>query len=113
MVIDPHLKIIVDTMKSTVSLVLDSMHQEFSGNLAPNQASMFMRELCDHLKVFRTHVFRIAPLAESLEALPNFINFVLEQFLVHISLIRPLNTSTKHRFGNDLSMLCKSLHVSF
>lgn len=98
-------------MKATVSLVLESMHQEFKSDLAPNQSSMFMRELCDHLKVFRTHVSQIAPLAESLEALPNFINFVIEQFLLHISLIRPLNSSTRHRFVNDLSTLCKSLRV--
>jgi hypothetical protein len=98
-------------MKVTISLVLDSMHDEFKGDLAPNQSSMFMREVGDHLKVFRTHVSQIAPLAESLEALPNFINFVVEQFLLHISLIRPLSTSTTHRFNNDLSVLCKSLQV--
>jgi hypothetical protein len=58
-VIEPHLKVIVDTMKATVSLVLESMHAEFTGELISNQGSMFTRELCDHLKVFRTHVSQV------------------------------------------------------
>src|SRR5687768_6365324 len=79
-VIDPNLQTIVQTMKATVSLVLASMHDEnLHGSLGGASASLYMKELCDHLKVFRTHVNQIQPLADSLEELPNFLNFIIEQ----------------------------------
>ncbi|KAI6241359.1 hypothetical protein M3Y99_00362800 [Aphelenchoides fujianensis] len=110
-VIEPHLSLIVNEMKATVNVVLDSMHEELHATKNEGQVSLYMRELCDHIRVFRKHVVQIEPLAESLEALPNFINFVIEQFLLHISLVRPLSAPTIKRFVNDLGYLCKSLQT--
>lgn len=51
---------------------------------------------------------QIQPLVESLEALPNFLNFVIEQFLLHVSLIRPLmEESSVERICKDLEYLCR------
>ncbi|KAI6203216.1 hypothetical protein M3Y94_00531000 [Aphelenchoides besseyi] len=110
-VIEPHLKVIVDQMKATITVVLDSMHEEVHDSKNQGQVSLFMRELCDHIRVFRKHVAQIEPLAESLEALPNFINFVIEQFLLNCSLCRPITEATTRRFVNDLNFLCKSLQA--
>ncbi|KAI1711120.1 conserved oligomeric Golgi complex subunit 5 [Ditylenchus destructor] len=109
-IIEPSINALLDTMKSTVSLVLASMHDEKMQTRLGSSASssFYMKELCDHLKVFRAHVSQIQPLVESLEALPNFLNFVIEQFLLHVSLIRPLmEESSVERICKDLEYLCR------
>uniref|UniRef100_A0A914BUW8 Conserved oligomeric Golgi complex subunit 5 n=1 Tax=Acrobeloides nanus TaxID=290746 RepID=A0A914BUW8_9BILA len=108
-VIDPNVQTIVQTMKATVSLVLASMHDEnLHSSMGGTSASLYMKELCDHLKVFRTHANQIQPLADSLEELPNFLNFVIEQFLLHISLVRPITEKCIERFSKDLEFLARN-----
>lgn len=95
-------------MKNTLSLVFASMHDEdLYSALGSSSSSLYMKELCDHLKVFRTHVAQLQPLSESLEALPNFINFVIEQYLLHISLVRPVTQESNSRFIKDLEYLVR------
>lgn len=111
--IEPQLKLVVDTMKSVVTSVLESMHEEdLQRELGPAPCSLYMGELGDHLKVFRTHINHVEPLAESLEALPSFVNFVIEQFFLNITLIRPFSELARARFVKDFLYLCKSLNVS-
>lgn len=65
-------------------------------------------ELCEHLKVFRGHAALIQPLFESVDVLPNFLNSIVEQFLLHITLVRPLKTDESvERFTKDLEYLCR------
>ncbi|KAH7695617.1 COG5 protein, partial [Aphelenchoides avenae] len=107
-VIEPNVSTIVETMKNTLSLVFASMHDEdLYSALGSSSSSLYMKELCDHLKVFRTHVAQLQPLSESLEALPNFINFVIEQYLLHISLVRPVTQESNSRFIKDLEYLVR------
>jgi hypothetical protein len=83
-----------------------SMHDEdMRSSLGSSSASLYMKELCDHLKVFRTHVSHILPISESLEALPNFINFIIEQYLLHTSLVRPVSDESNVRFVKDFEYL--------
>jgi len=115
-IIEPSMCLLLDTIKSTVSLVLASMHSEnmLTKLNEGTSASHYIKELCDHLKVFKTHVLQIQPLVESVEALPNFLNFVVEQFLLHISMVRPLKSEGNvDRFVKDLDFLCRiGLQVS-
>ncbi|CAD5209391.1 unnamed protein product [Bursaphelenchus xylophilus] len=108
--IDPQLRLIVDTMKETIILVLDSMHEEdLNRELQQSPCSLYMGELCDHLKVFRTHINHIEPLAESLETLPNFINFIIEQFLLNSTLTTTFAPLVRTRLVKDFGALCKML----
>uniref|UniRef100_A0A914GS03 Conserved oligomeric Golgi complex subunit 5 n=1 Tax=Globodera rostochiensis TaxID=31243 RepID=A0A914GS03_GLORO len=101
---------ILERMRSTVSLVLASMHDEnLLVALAPGATSSeYVKELCGHLKVFRQHCAQVKPLADSVEALPAFLNFCVEQFLLHISLIRPIGEESFDRFVRDLEYLCRN-----
>ncbi|CAD5206521.1 unnamed protein product [Bursaphelenchus okinawaensis] len=108
--IDPQLKLMVDTMKDTIVLVLDSMHEEeLDRELVQSPCSLYMGELCDHLKVFRTHINSIEPLAESLETLPNFINYIIEQFLLNCTLSAKFTKTVQGRLLKDFDYLCRIL----
>ncbi|KAL3115817.1 hypothetical protein niasHT_007117 [Heterodera trifolii] len=101
---------ILERMRTTVSLVLDSMHDEnLAVALAPGATSSeYVKELCGHLKVFRQHCAQVKPLADSVEAMPGFLNFCVEQFLLHISLFRPIGEPSIDRFVRDLDYLCRN-----
>lgn len=50
----------------------------------------------------------------SMEELPSFLNGCIEQFLLNISLIRPLNGNSINRYVKDFDYLCKNgLQVKF
>lgn len=91
------------------------MHEEDLQKELPQQApcSLYMGEVCDHLKVFKVHINQIDPFAESLETLPNFINFIIEQFILNATLVKPFNDSIRTRFVKDFGSLCKALQVSY
>uniref|UniRef100_A0A1I8C0C0 Conserved oligomeric Golgi complex subunit 5 n=1 Tax=Meloidogyne hapla TaxID=6305 RepID=A0A1I8C0C0_MELHA len=106
----PALETIVDAMRGLVSLVLASMHEEDISNALPSSASSsdYIKELCGHLRVFRQHCIQLKPLNESFDVLPSFINFCIEQYLLHISLIRPQKEVVIKRFIKDFDYLCKN-----
>jgi len=56
------------------------------------------------LKVFRIHFTQI--LAIEAEAMSSFLNFVVEQFLLHVSLIRQINIK---RITIDFDAICNEL----
>lgn len=102
-------------MKSTINLVLESMHstEDLHSPLVGNaSSSLYMKELCDHLKVFRTHIQQIHTILEyQSEKLPNFLDYILSHFLQHISLIRPLIIN---RCAKDFDYLSRvGIAVSF
>uniref|UniRef100_A0A183CTJ7 Conserved oligomeric Golgi complex subunit 8 n=1 Tax=Globodera pallida TaxID=36090 RepID=A0A183CTJ7_GLOPA len=100
---------ILERMRGTVSLVLASMHDEnLLAALAPGATSSeYVKELCGHLK-WAPFPDLVKPLADSVEALPAFLNFCVEQFLLHISLIRPIGEESFDRFVRDLEYLCRN-----
>lgn len=53
-IIDSNINTLLNRMKSTVSIVLNSMHEEnmTSELLSTNSSSFYMKELCNHLKVY-------------------------------------------------------------
>nr|CAD2135213.1 unnamed protein product [Meloidogyne enterolobii] len=103
----PALETIVDAMRGLVSLVLASMHEEDMSNASAN-SSDYIKELCGHLRIFRQHCIQLKPLNESFDVLPSFINFCIEQYLLHISLIRPQKEVILKRFVKDFDYLCKN-----
>lgn len=49
--------------------------------------------------------------ADCIELHSAFLNFVLEQFLLHITIVRPMNAAAINRYCRDLDYICKELKV--
>jgi uncharacterized protein YunC (DUF1805 family) len=91
-------------IKTTICAVLASMLKEDINNLQPG-SSPYMIELGDHLAAFSRHFRCLQMLNSSVEETHNFVTYVFEQFLLHISLVRPINAATAARHANDLRFL--------
>lgn len=94
----------MSSIKTTICMVLASMLKEDIINLQPG-ISPYMSELGDHLAAFSRHFRSLQMLNSSVEETHNFVTFVFEQFLLHISLVRPINSTTAARHANDLRSL--------
>uniref|UniRef100_A0AC35TQR7 Conserved oligomeric Golgi complex subunit 5 n=1 Tax=Rhabditophanes sp. KR3021 TaxID=114890 RepID=A0AC35TQR7_9BILA len=106
--VDGSLSAISSNIKDLLTLVICSMHEEnMTKPLKGSSCSGYIRELRDHLKVFKTHVDHMKSLVETNTILSNFIDFIIQKLLVHFSLIRPSSKSLHERISMDLISLCE------
>uniref|UniRef100_A0A0N5BA39 Conserved oligomeric Golgi complex subunit 5 n=1 Tax=Strongyloides papillosus TaxID=174720 RepID=A0A0N5BA39_STREA len=105
--VDQSLAAISLNIKELLSLVIASMHEEDMNKLLKNSScSGYIREMRDHLKVFKTHVSELKELVENNTILSKFIDYVIENMLLNFTLIKPIKNSTYQRFAADLTSLC-------
>uniref|UniRef100_A0A0N4ZN11 Conserved oligomeric Golgi complex subunit 5 n=1 Tax=Parastrongyloides trichosuri TaxID=131310 RepID=A0A0N4ZN11_PARTI len=105
--VDQSLAAISLNIKELLSLVIASMHQEdMKKGLKNSSCSGYVREMRDHLKVFKTHVSELKELVENNTILSKFIDYVIENMLINFTLIKPITAASYQRFSNDLTSLC-------
>ena len=94
----------MEAIKKTICAVLASMLREDMKNYKAG-TTPYMLELGDHLAAFSRHFRSLQMLHASVEETHDFVTYVFEQFLLHISLIRPITKATAARHANDLRFL--------
>lgn len=105
--VDQSLASISLNIKDLLSLVIASMHEEdMNKSLKNSSCSGYVREMRDHLKVFKTHVSELKELVENNTILSKFIDYVIENMLLNFTLIKPIKNTTYQRFASDLTSLC-------
>uniref|UniRef100_A0A7E4W7U5 Conserved oligomeric Golgi complex subunit 5 n=1 Tax=Panagrellus redivivus TaxID=6233 RepID=A0A7E4W7U5_PANRE len=104
--LDLHKSGCLKSISVLVRMVLESMYQEdFSKSAPKSAASPYMAELCDHLSSFSNHFHCLHMLCTPVEEIHDFATFVVEQFLLHISLVKPFNQNAAQQFAVDLRFL--------
>ncbi|KAE9550747.1 hypothetical protein FO519_006048 [Halicephalobus sp. NKZ332] len=102
---------IMVSIHETVRLVLGAMFEEHEQNkkLKEDAVSPYMIELCNHLMTFGIHYDQIMCLSAPVRPGVCFGNYVVDAFLLHISLLRPLDAVTARRCSVDMRQLLNTL----
>lgn len=92
---------IIEIARSSVLTILNSMHSE-----KLNDPSPYVKELCDYLRVFQNHTAMFL-LPSNTQPVAAFLDYVLETFLLHASLLRPLNSEKLKCLTSDLKYIAQ------
>lgn len=93
---------IFNIARSSVFAILLSMHNEKLGMPSP-----YVKELCSYLTVFRYHLSLFLT-NDNNDELRNFLNYVIELFLVNSSLLRPVTVNDLNFLSNDLQYITEN-----
>uniref|UniRef100_A0AC34PWL9 Conserved oligomeric Golgi complex subunit 5 n=1 Tax=Panagrolaimus sp. JU765 TaxID=591449 RepID=A0AC34PWL9_9BILA len=102
---------ILKSIYDTVQLVLGAMFEEHENNckLKDDVVSPYMLELCGHLTTFGIHFDQLVCFSSQMLPGMYFVNYIFDSFLLHISLLRPINQATAKRCSIDAKYLLNTL----
>ncbi|TKR59993.1 hypothetical protein L596_029591 [Steinernema carpocapsae] len=112
LLIDGNVKTIVGSVEETANVVLDSMHTD-EAIPKGRHVSPYVKELCEHLRNARSHFVPIHAILAKNQRMAIFVQHVLEQFLLHTTLRRPMTEQLEHAIAKDLEYLCENALLTF
>uniref|UniRef100_A0A1I7ZEV8 Conserved oligomeric Golgi complex subunit 5 n=1 Tax=Steinernema glaseri TaxID=37863 RepID=A0A1I7ZEV8_9BILA len=110
--IDATVKTIVTSVEETASVVLHSMHTD-EERPKERGVSAYVKELCEHLRVARSHFTPIHAVLAKNNRMKHFVQHVLEQFLLQTTLRRPMTEQLEKAIARDLEYLCDNGLIAF
>ncbi|CAI4225838.1 unnamed protein product [Auanema sp. JU1783] len=93
---------IMQAIKKSITTILATMHTE---TLGARDVSPYMQELCAFLQCVILHAAHMGGSIHQANGLSSLCDFVLEQFLLYSTLIRPLNPTIRTFLHRDLLSL--------
>ncbi|CAJ0576188.1 unnamed protein product, partial [Mesorhabditis spiculigera] len=103
---------IFQAVRSSVSAIVGSMHQE---KLGGRECSLYMAELLAYLERVGGHCAHLGPVLRLTSALGPLIDHTLLLFLAHASLVSPMSPEVRAQLARDATRLfdaCTMLHPS-
>ncbi|KAK0427643.1 hypothetical protein QR680_010342 [Steinernema hermaphroditum] len=110
--IDANVKTIVASVEETASVVLNSMHTDEEAPRGRGVSS-HVKELGEHLRVARSHFAPIHAVLAKNNRMKHFVQHVLEQFLLHTTLRRPMTEQLEKAIARDWEYLCDNALIAF
>ncbi|PAV87450.1 hypothetical protein WR25_18595 [Diploscapter pachys] len=104
--LDRSLRKVIEVIQKSVSTILSSMHNEKIGERDP---SPYMQELIAYLSCVAVHFSHISSVISSSARLPEFVDLVIDLYLLSASIYRPYNDNVRRQFHNDLIKLLNAV----
>ncbi|WKX89763.1 hypothetical protein Q1695_008980 [Nippostrongylus brasiliensis] len=100
--------LIMSSIKDSIFAIVGAMHRETLGS---RDVSPYMQELLDYINHVEFHFSHFPSALRRTDTLPEFADHILKLFILHASLVRPLNSTVRQQLRTDCERLLDTVET--